>query len=144
MSIHVEVTDLPRVGYCPVRWGLLIQSRKDFLEWEMSIFCQLITVKSRFIQLSDFNFCDIANFFGALWINLQNKVLKIVNILRFSWSFFSSQKIDRIEISLYYHMSDSFDSIDDSPKLDFLHCLFSFTQTLPLQKFQLNLSLEFA
>ena len=39
MSIHVEVADLQRVGYCPVRWGLLIQIQ-EIWGWKMSIFCQ--------------------------------------------------------------------------------------------------------
>ena len=30
MSIHVEVIDLQRVGYCFVRWGLLIQIYQSF------------------------------------------------------------------------------------------------------------------
>ena len=101
-------------------------------------------MKSQFIRLPDFKFCDIVNFFGVLSINLLDKVLKIANFLRSSLSFFGPQKIDKLKISLYYHMSDSSDCIDDSPKLYFLHCLSNFKQNLPLQQIELNISLEFA
>ena len=40
--------------------------------------------------------------------------------------------------------SNSGDGNDESPKLDFLRCLFNFKETLLLQKFEFNFSLEFA
>ena len=43
----------------------------------------------------------ILSFFCLLWINLLNKIFKIVNFLRFSQSFVGYQKIVKIKSSLY-------------------------------------------